>query len=930
MKRGAGSAWTGTSAVCWAVVCLLLVCHEVGLGQENSKRGYRDADLPPGVTRIPQRPKPEKPAQSPKAAKADASQPASDQAQKSEPVSPGPDPQGERNAQDPVEPQQAEMPAVLDKKTVSTDRTVNPVQAASTQTDDQPAALPEAQVNDPVRESVPITVSSAATAASEPEPGTTSPPVTEERKPGKNASALPPGVTPIPASPYGAAKKDQPNPGSEALEAMRKADEGILRPGSEPRKGGGLEGSLTVRPDARTMTLSIPAPRGQITDRNGKPFAQSKVVWYPALMFGQFEKAEKAQVIAWARKRIAQANELFGIEWNISDDQLWHHYRHRRWLAMPVTHVVDEKKKKEVEKSLMSGLILHPVYLRSYPEKHAAAHIIGYVGSSGKLEKGPINYGDPIFEYSEGRAGLEKIFDDVLKGKPGLLRKDYEADGTEVVKMFERRPKPGGTVVTTLDLDWQKYAEEVLEKYCSRGAFVVIDIQTGEVMTMASRPSFDLNDFMPYISNDKYQELREDPGTPLFGRAFQGGYPPASTFKPVVALAALNNREVSERSLIHCPPAIRIGKHWFRNWTKVPEGDIDVKRAIARSCNTWFYQVGIKTGPTAFLSLARKLGYGSKSGLPLVGETPGLIPTNEWMKKHHKRRMMDGDTANLSIGQGVMLASPLQVAQGMAGIANGGELPKLWLVKQIQDVGGRVLVANEPKRRNFLNLDPTAVDAVQEGMMQVVNAGYGTGQRAGLSYTVLCGKTGTAQWGPKSQNKRLAWFAGYFPYENPRFAFAALYEGKPNEKLSGGRKAAPMVNAFFEHFKKDIQIIIAPPPKALVIEEEDDEGQFLDIEGAPRAVPVEEEDDGGLDPAMGLPGAGYRSDGLVPEQTPLRPLVPSPVVPVNPVPRDPWVRPDGRAPSRAVPVEEDPLPAPGPRAFPGPDRSNRAIPVDET
>ena len=251
----------------------------------------------------------------------------------------------------------------------------------------------------------------------------------------------------------------------------------------------------------------------------------------------------------------------------------------------------------------------------------------------------------------------------------------------------------------------------------------------------------------------------------------------------------------------------------------------------------------MKTGPTAFLSVARRLGFGSKTGLPLTGETSGLIPTHEWMRKNHGRNLMDGDTANLAIGQGVMLASPLQVAQAMAGIANGGALPKLRLVKQVQDVSGRVLVSNEPERRNFLNLDPEAVSVVQEGMMQVVHAGYGTGKRGSLSYTILCGKTGTAQWGPKSKEQRLAWFSGFFPLENPRYAFAALYEGKPHETLSGGRKAAPMVRAFFEHFKKDIKKAIAPPPKAMVIEEEEEEeeGVILDEEEAPRAVPIEEE-----------------------------------------------------------------------------------------
>jgi len=658
-----------------------------------------------------------------------------------------------------------------------------------------------------------------------------------------------------------------------------------------PVNGFGIEGSVTGRKDARTMSLAIPAPRGQITDRHGEPFAQTRVVWYPALEYGQFEKADRDYVIEWARKRIEQANQIFGIQWQVSDEALWQHYRHRRWLAMPASHVVDEERKKELEDQLMNGLILHPVYLRHYPHGKSASHIIGYTGSAGKLERGPINYGDPIFERAEGRSGLEKIFNKELSGKDGLLREDYDVDGSLVFKRYETRPVPGGNIVTTLDLSWQKQAEAVLDEYCERGAFVVLDIHSGEVMAMASRPSFDLNDFIPFISNEKYKELREDPGTPLFGRAFQGAYPPASTFKPVVAVTALSNGEVHEFSLIDCPAQIQVGNKVFHNWSKEAEGFIDVKRAIARSCNPWFYQVGIQTGPMAFLSVARRLGFGSKTGLPLVGETEGLVPTNEWMIKNHNRKMLDGDTANLSIGQGVILSSPLQVAQAMAGLANGGALPKLQLVKQVQSVNGRVLVSTEPERRNFLNLDPNAVSVVHEGMMQVVNAGYGTGQRARLSYAILCGKTGTAQWGPESEEQRLAWFAGFFPLENPRYAFAALYEGKPGEKLSGGRKAAPMVRAFFEHFKKEIKKSITPPPRAMVIEEEEGfDVRSLGDGSAPRAIPVDEDLDQGIVPAGEDP----------------RPLRAIPVdddeaffideVPLNT---------NGQRPLRAVPVEEE-------------------------
>jgi len=306
----------------------------------------------------------------------------------------------------------------------------------------------------------------------------------------------------------------------------------------------------------------------------------------------------------------------------------------------------------------------------------------------------------------------------------------------------------------------------------------------------------------------------------------------------VVALAALNAGVVTERSTVYSPASIRIGNHTFRNWSKTPEGDIDVRRALARSCNTWFYQVGIDTGAEVFLSLSRRLGMGEKSGLPLIGETAGLVPSDEWMMKKEHRRILNGDTANMSIGQGSLLASPLQVAQMMAGIGNGGALPKLSLVSQIQDTRGRVVRAVIPERKNWLGVDPVSVEIVRDGMRDVVSGGTGTS--GNLSFTTLAGKTGTAQWGPPSLNQRLAWFAGFLPHDNPRYAFAVLYEGKPGQTVSGGRMAAPMVRNFFEPLKDDIKEIIEPPKKALIVVPEGEE-KAEDGDDVLKAIPIEED-----------------------------------------------------------------------------------------
>ncbi|MCP5531613.1 MAG: penicillin-binding protein 2 [Akkermansiaceae bacterium] len=606
------------------------------------------------------------------------------------------------------------------------------------------------------------------------------------------------------------------------------------------------DGAIFTRKDARTITLKIPPPRGMIVDRNGKPFAQNEVAYEVCLQFNQFENADRDFVINWARARLDTFAKLTKKIDYKTDDELFDHYQHRRWLPLHVSGQFSAKEAKELEPELGSGLVLCPVYRRYYPHGESAAHIVGYTGRVDKLPTGPINFNEPMWEETEGRAGLEKLFDKELTGDPGMKKLLFDENGNKLLEEQVKRPRPGGTLVTTLDLDWQLLAEKTLRNGCRRGAFVVLDAITGEVLVMASRPSFDLNSFIPFIGETEFKALNEDPARPLYGRAFQSAYPPASSFKPVVALAALNNGVVTENSTVYCPAAIAIGNKVFNNWSKIPEGSINVKRAIARSCNTWFYQVGIDVGPSAFLSLARRLGYGERTGLPLIGETSGLVPDNEWMLKHERRRILDGDTANLSIGQGVLLASPLQVAQGMACIANGQVRPKPQLISQVQDTRGRVVKMMQPERKEWLGVDNEAVEIVREGMNDVVNGGGGTGRSAGLSYTTLCGKTGTAQWGPKSKNQRLAWFAGFLPHDNPRYSFAVLYEGRPGETVSGGRMAAPMVRKFFEGIKDDIKDTIAPPKRALIVVDESGDAPAAEPaeDGPLKALPVEPLDTG--------------------------------------------------------------------------------------
>ncbi len=699
------------------------------------------------------------------------------------------------------------------------------------------------------------------------------------------------------------------------------AAQGDVAPAEASTLQSAKSGSILTRKDARAITLKIPAPRGLIVDRHGEVIAQNRVVYQVALQFEQFEDVDRDFVVAWGRARLNALEALVENLFPKTDEDLFQHYRHRRWLPLYLTSEFTAEEAKELQPKLPKGLVMAPIYSRFYPHGQLASHIIGYTGIEGQVPTGPINFNDPLWSDTVGRSGLEKLYNDKLTGVAGMKKLIFDEKGNKLLEHIDKQPRPGGTLVTTLDLKWQQIAEKTLDEGCERGAFVVIDVVSGEVLVMASRPSFDLNAFIPRISSEDFNALRDDPSNPLYGRAFQSAYPPASSFKPIVALAALNDRLVTTETLVNCPVAIQVGNKEFKNWSPDPEGEINVMRAIARSCNTWFYQVGIAVGPRSFLGIAKNLGFGQKTGLPLIGETPGILPDDEWMMKNEGRPILDGDTANLSIGQGSLLSSPLQVCQAMAGIGNGQVLPKLSLIHQVQDKRGRVTEISAPEERNQLNLDPYAVLVTRQGMSDVVNAGGGTGLGAQLSYTQLCGKTGTAQWGPESKNQRLAWFAGFLPKDNPRYAFAVLYEGKPGERVSGGRLAAPMVRKFFEEVKDDVMGSTKAPQKALVVF---DDGADGDIPTA-RVVPEDE----------------VPTDGVITNDGGDRPLRALPVLPLNGIgpsflrtPDGVTVPPlDGESILRAVPVVEEPPAAipveVPPAAIPVEEGAPSAIPVDE-
>lgn len=610
-----------------------------------------------------------------------------------------------------------------------------------------------------------------------------------------------------------------------------------------------LKASWSTQTQARALTLSVPAPRGQIVDRHGIPLAQNRAANYLALVMPYLDKASDAEITAFARSTIAKVNQTLGKSWFLLDDKVLMHYKHRRWL--PLVFSVEEGLNVEITPDmeeklkplLGSTVVLQPAYLRHYPQGATACHIIGYTGKTRPLPTGPIVDGDPVFEEMEGREGIESAFDGDLKGQSGVVNVLFSPDGKRLSEDVRRVPSPGHNVVLSIDYNFQKYAENALKKHTTGGAMVIMDVANGDILAMASNPGFDLNEFVPGIRQKRYDELTKDPHLPLYPRSFRGEYPPASTFKIVTALGALDSGKVDAKTQFDCPNALEIGDRVFKNWNKDGEGSMNVVSAIKRSCNTWFYRAALEAGADYITNMALHLGFGERTGIPLKAEGEGFVPTNSYLLQHRGHKMLPGDLANIAIGQGMVLATPLQVCQCMAGLGDGTRIPQPRLVLQVQDMADRVVQAYEPKDRKKIDLNPEQRQTVISGMVAVVNGGGGTGHAAAIKQAEIAGKTGTAQW-RINKDQNLAWFTGFLPAGKPMFAFAVVYEGEPGEDISGGKKAAPIVSEVFTNiFEKapaDDPMLQAMKevPKAQLVDEASGPSKDEQVRTARAATPA--------------------------------------------------------------------------------------------
>jgi len=572
-------------------------------------------------------------------------------------------------------------------------------------------------------------------------------------------------------------------------------------------------------PGESRAKVRVPSVRGEIRDRNGVTLVENRAsyqvdFYLPDVVAGYRAKHGKVptrdievtidgfpatktetDIVKVVREGIIDRLEELGLAVDFNADRLRRHWRGD--THVPFTYIDDldfETLARFAENDLgLPGVKLDTKPVRSYRYDALGGHLLGYVGDTKDISSQPdINEFDFYEPDPEGKSNVEKFMDPYLRGKPGVRILKRDAKGVIRGELGMEPPTPGANVYLTIDARIQAITERAL-RAVGRGAAVVIDPNTGDILAMASVPSYDPNLFVPRISTSDWSQLRDDPTHPLLNRAISG-YAPGSTYKTMIGLAGLVAGLDPNRRAYNCVGGVHYGNKFMR--CLGTHGALTLSDAIKRSCNSYFYQFGNAAGIDNIVKVGNLIGMGQKSGIELSGEKPGIMPGPEWLATVNPReRWRPGLTANVAIGQGAVLASPLQMAMLTATIANGGVVYQPRLVDKIVDHKNQVIVKDPPKVRGHLaqlGLTPDQIEEVREGMWKVVNESGGTARRARLERATVAGKTGTAQnWtirdGKKIQENH-AWFISFAPYKDPKLAVAVFVQGAK----SGGGVGAPI------------------------------------------------------------------------------------------------------------------------------------------
>ncbi len=498
------------------------------------------------------------------------------------------------------------------------------------------------------------------------------------------------------------------------------------------------------------------------------------------------------------QRYIDQINAITGRDDVISTRKIIRHFNEQLLLPLPLVEDLnpDEYARLIEQVPVFSPIEIHTDTARYYPYGVAAAHTLGYVQS---VNPDPDEIPDDgiktfTFKTKRGKTGLERSFDDLLSGETGSEMWRVDPLGFQDSLLEMHTPKQGQDLITSIDIDLQLAAETALGE--RTGAAVALDVRTGEVLAIASHPSYDLNDLSPFIPRKTFDEINERGA--WLNRTLQLSYPPGSTFKLLTSIAGMRHGSIALQTEHDCQGVYRVGNRIFRCHARWGHGLVDVAAAIEGSCNVFYYAEGLRMGIDVLSAEAKRFGLDQKTGIEVPFETSRLVvPTKEWKREEIGAGWVPGDTANTAIGQGFLLVTPLQMATVIASIARG-ETRTLPTLRALTDQEGRqVQHGGEP-----IGLNLNQRSKLWEGMERVIGPD-GTGRLVQIDGFRIAGKTGTADFRAHGKEVNLAWFIGFAPVENPQIAVAVMVEGtKASDSYHGGSTAGPVAKDVFLEFIK--------------------------------------------------------------------------------------------------------------------------------
>ena len=565
----------------------------------------------------------------------------------------------------------------------------------------------------------------------------------------------------------------------------------------------GHEHYSSLAKDNSIKIVPLVPTRGIIYDRHGKILAENMPSYSLELI---------PEKISDLNDTLSRLQKLL----NIPDEKIEQYQklrkRQKRFVSTPLLLSMNDEElaKFAVARPYFPGVDIHTRLVRHYPYSDLAAHVIGYVGRINEAELKEL----PIAEYRGsthiGKLGVESSYENELHGKTGYAEIETNVQARLLNTLNEVDPDPGANLYLTLDIDLQKTAYDALGTF--NGAVVAIDIKTGGVLVFVSRPGFDPNPFVVGIANNAYQALQSSENQPLYNRALRGLYPPGSTIKPFIALAGLEYDAISPQQKILCPGYYQLPgvSHRYRDWKKGGHGSVGLNQAITESCDVYFYRLAATLGIDHMHDFLQKFGFGEKSGIDLVGEKSGLLPSREWKHNQKNQSWYPGETLITGIGQGFHQVTPLQLARATATLANKGKVVTPFLVDKIVNAHG---TRPGPEIHNqTIPLKPNNVNTVIEGMINVVHSARGTakGINKDINYQIA-GKTGTAQVLGIKQNAKYnensidfkfrdhALFISFAPADDPKIAVAVVVENGGH----GGSVAAPIAGQVIKQFLSD-------------------------------------------------------------------------------------------------------------------------------